>query len=74
MLTPAIVLILGFALTSPVASSQLVTLEDASTHAIVTDQGQSGLTVDMGIGELQVSEVTTPLGVFNLLSFEGCAR
>ncbi|MBU8933722.1 MAG: hypothetical protein KOO62_06910, partial [candidate division Zixibacteria bacterium] len=69
-----IALLTSFCLASSASSNQLVTLEDASTHAMVTDQGQGGIIVEMGVGELQISEVSTPEGFFNLLSFEGCAR
>ncbi|RKX29644.1 MAG: hypothetical protein DRP47_01295, partial [Candidatus Zixiibacteriota bacterium] len=70
----ATMLLAGLFIATTASSSQLVTLEDASTHAIVTDLGQDGLTLDIGVGAIQITEVTTPEGVFNLVAFEGCTR
>jgi len=55
-------------------SGQVVTLKDASTHATVTDLNRDGININMGIGEIELSEILTVRGGFSLLTFNGCAR
>ncbi len=73
-LLTAISLLICLLLASTAFSGQVVTLKDATTHAIVTDLNQDGISIKMGIGEFEINDILTTRGEFSLLTFNGCAR
>ncbi len=64
----------SLAFASFASASQTIELEGASTGVVLTDMGQEGVLLEMGIGELLFNEVTTSEGDFTLVSFEKCTR